>query len=89
VADFCHTLGMAENKTKAGGVARSSKTGRFVKKSYAKRHPNTTVYQTVAKLEKNRVAQVVRDRATGKFVAKSKVEDILEASDIIIETVKR
>jgi hypothetical protein len=30
-------------------IARSAKTGRFVKKSYAKKHPNTTVVETVKK----------------------------------------
>jgi hypothetical protein len=30
-------------------VARSAKTGRFVKKGYAKRHPDTTVVETVKK----------------------------------------
>lgn len=28
-------------------VARSAKTGRFVKKSYAKRHPSTTVVERI------------------------------------------
>jgi len=28
-------------------VARSAKTGRFVKKSYAKAHPKTTVIETM------------------------------------------
>ena len=30
-------------------VARSAKSGRFVKKSHAKRQPNTTVVETVKK----------------------------------------
>lgn len=30
-------------------AARSAKTGRSVKKSYAKRHPNTTVVETIKK----------------------------------------
>ena len=34
-------------KTSNIKVARSAKTGRFVKKSYADRHPNTTVVETV------------------------------------------
>ncbi len=33
-------------------VARSAKNGRFVKISYAKRHPNTTVIETVKKGKK-------------------------------------
>lgn len=34
---------------KSTKVARSAKTGRFVKKSYAKRNPRTTVVETVKK----------------------------------------
>ena len=30
-------------------IARSAKSGRFVKKSHAKRHPSTTVVETVKK----------------------------------------
>jgi hypothetical protein len=30
-------------------VARSAKTGRFVKKSVAKRNPNTTVVETITR----------------------------------------
>jgi hypothetical protein len=33
-------------------IARSSKTGRFVKKGYAKRHPATTQVETVKKGKK-------------------------------------
>ena len=33
-------------------VARSAKTGKFVKKSYADRHPNTTVVETVKRKKK-------------------------------------
>lgn len=33
-------------------IARSAKTGRFVTKTYAKRHPNTTVVETVKKKKK-------------------------------------
>lgn len=39
---------MAKKQAKAK-VARSAKTGRFVKKSYAEKHPNTTVVETVKK----------------------------------------
>lgn len=37
---------MAKKKHKA---ARSAITGRFVKKSYAKKHPKTTVVETIKK----------------------------------------
>lgn len=40
---------MAKEKTKGSGVrenARSAVTGRFVKKSYAKKNPRTTVVET-------------------------------------------
>ena len=33
-------------------VARSAKTGRFVKPSFAKSHPNTTVVETVKRTKK-------------------------------------
>jgi len=32
-----------------GKRARSAKTGRFVKKSFAKKHPSTTILETVKK----------------------------------------
>ena len=35
-------------------VSRSAKTGRSVKKSYAKKHPSTTVTETVKRSEKPR-----------------------------------
>ena len=35
-------------------VSRSAKTGRFVKKSYAKKHPSTTVTETVKRSKKPR-----------------------------------
>lgn len=35
-------------------VARSAKTGRFVKRSYAKKHPSTTVVETVKKPKQGR-----------------------------------
>ncbi|MGH7908821.1 MAG: hypothetical protein ACRENW_03100 [Thermodesulfobacteriota bacterium] len=35
-------------------VSRSAKTGRFVKKSYAKKHPSTTVTETVKRSKKAR-----------------------------------
>lgn len=38
---------MAKGKTVK--AARSAKTGRFVKQSYAKKHPNTTVVETLKK----------------------------------------
>jgi len=34
-------------KGKTRKVSRSAKTGRFVKKGYVKRHPSTTVIETV------------------------------------------
>lgn len=37
-----------KNKT----ICRSSKTGRFVKKDYEKKHPNTTVKETIRKTSK-------------------------------------
>ncbi len=39
-------------KSSSRKVARSAKTGRFVKKGYAKRHPSTTVVETVKKRRK-------------------------------------
>lgn len=39
-------------KSNTQKVARSAKTGRFVKKSHAKRHPDTTVVETVKKRRK-------------------------------------
>jgi hypothetical protein len=42
-------MGKKPAKTK---VARSAKTGRFVKKSYADRHPNTTVVETIERKKK-------------------------------------
>jgi hypothetical protein len=81
---------MANKKANGSrGVARSAKTGRFVKKSYAKRHPNTTVVEGVAVSQKSRVVRVVRDKTTGKFVSNSKIDDILDLNDIVIQTVKR
>ena len=38
---------MSKKGSGSGKVARSAKTGRFVKKSYAANHPNTTVVETV------------------------------------------
>lgn len=37
---------MAKNNKK---IARSAVNGRFVKMSYAKKHPNTTVVETIKK----------------------------------------
>lgn len=34
-------------KTVKVTVARSASTGKFVKESYAKKHPNTTVVETI------------------------------------------
>ncbi len=70
-------------------VPRSTKTGRFVKKVYARRHPNTTTTETVVSSVKKRVARVVRDKATGKFVSSAKLEDILDANDVMVQVVKR
>ncbi len=44
--------GHGGRQKKGGGtkkIARSSKSGRFVKKSYAKTHPSTTVVERVKK----------------------------------------
>ncbi len=38
-------LVMAKKPTNDGGKARSAETGKYVKKSYAKSHPNTTVIE--------------------------------------------
>ncbi|MGH7801284.1 MAG: hypothetical protein ACREOW_11775 [Thermodesulfobacteriota bacterium] len=35
-------------------VSRNAKTGRFVTKSYAKKHPNTTVTETVKRSKKSK-----------------------------------
>lgn len=35
-------------------AARSAKTGRFVKKSYAKRYPKTTVVETIKRVYKKK-----------------------------------
>jgi hypothetical protein len=40
---------MAKGSSKTFKVARSAKTGKFVKKSYAKNHKNTTVVETMKK----------------------------------------
>jgi hypothetical protein len=43
---------MAKSKSKSGStqkVSRSAISGRFVKGGYAKRHPNTTVTETIKK----------------------------------------
>ena len=40
---------MAKGKTQNVKVARSAKTGKFVKSGYAKKHPGTTVVETVKK----------------------------------------
>ena len=40
---------MAKKSGSSRSVARSAKTGRFVKKSYAAKHPNTTVVEKVKK----------------------------------------
>ena len=39
-----------KNKT----ICRSAKNGRFVKKSYAEKHPNTTVKETIRKPSKKK-----------------------------------
>lgn len=39
-------------KSAAKKVARSAATGKFVKKSYAKSHPKTTVTETMPKKKK-------------------------------------
>lgn len=40
---------MAKRDSSSRSVARSAKSGRFVKKSYAAKHPNTTVIERVKK----------------------------------------
>ena len=36
---------MAGKKSSGGGKARSSITGKYVKKDYAKKHPKTTIVE--------------------------------------------
>ncbi len=56
--------------TRTGGrsktISRSAKTGRFVKQSYAERHPATTVVESV-EVERHTV-KVARNSETGRFV---------------------
>jgi hypothetical protein len=41
-------------KTKTVKVARDAKTGEFVTKKYAEKHPDTTVVETVKRPAKNK-----------------------------------
>lgn len=50
-------------------VARSAKTGRFVKKATAKRHPDTTVVERMS--VSGHSVEVVRSTYSGQFVKKS------------------
>ena len=40
---------MAKSKSSSGSKARSAITGKYVKKSYAKKHPKTTVVEKTKK----------------------------------------
>ncbi len=59
---------------KSRTVVRSSKTGRFVKKVAAERHPSTTVVETVVSASepsKKKLVRVVRSTKTGRFLKNS------------------
>jgi hypothetical protein len=49
-------------------AGRSAKTGRFVKKATVRRHPNTTVTQTLGGSD---IGSRYRSAKTGKFISKA------------------
>lgn len=80
-------------KTIVRRVGRSAKTGRFVKKSYAKKHPSTTVVESVriGKWDDTidvgpKFRKVARSAKTGRFVKKSFADK--HPSTTIVEKIK-
>lgn len=68
-------------------VARSAKTGRFVKTSTAKRHPRTTVIDTVGGKKSGTTVKASRSAITGRFVKAATAERHPETT--VTETIKR
>lgn len=68
-------------------VSRSAGSGRFVKGSTAKRHPKTTVRDTVGGPKKGQAQKVARSAITGRFV---KRETATRHPDkTVVETIHR
>lgn len=68
-------------------VARSASTGRFVKTSTARRHPRTTVIDTVGGKKSGTPVEVSRSAETGRFVKGTTAERHPETT--VTETVYR
>lgn len=68
-------------------VARSARTGRFIKASTAKRHPGTTVIDQVGGSKKGTPVKVARSAKTGRFVTEEAAERHPDST--VVETVRR
>lgn len=68
-------------------VARSAKTGRFVKATTVKRHPRTTVVDQVGGPKKGKPVKVARSAISGRFVKEATAERHPETT--VVETVRR